>query len=143
MSITAKEKAIYRESRKERVKRVPGKPDYTRRKVHWGGIRTKDELEALYKRILPELRRIAYHSGYGLGVHGTMRRDLDLIAVPWTRKAVSKNTLVQRMELSMCGWRHGWYDWSSKPKKPFGREAVVFHISMNAVIDLSVMPRHG
>lgn len=136
--ISPKVVAIYREQRKGHAKPAPGKPSYSHRKVKWGEIRTKDELEALYKRVLPELRRIAYASGYGLGVHGSMRRDLDLIAVPWTDKAVEPNVLARRMQLSLSGMKQKTYDWT---EKPHGRRAATIVFAMNAFIDLSITPK--
>lgn len=138
MKISAKIKAIYRERRKEHAKRIPTAPDYTRRKIAWSPIRTKDELNALYRRILPEIRRVAYASGYGLGVHGSMRRDLDLIAVPWTDEAVNKNLLADRIQLSICGMKESKRTWE---EKPHGRTGTIIVVAMNAFIDLSVTPR--
>jgi hypothetical protein len=40
---------------------------------------TPDELEARFTALLPDLRYAAWQLGYALAVHGTMRRDLDLV----------------------------------------------------------------
>lgn len=39
--------------------------------------------------IVPKIRAIARRYGWAIGSHGTMKRDVDLIAVPWTSPAAS------------------------------------------------------
>lgn len=34
--------------------------------------------------LYPELAAIAILNGYALAVHGSLRRDFDLVAIPWT-----------------------------------------------------------
>src|ERR1700736_3980142 len=88
------------------------------RPVAWSPTRNKDELERLYRRIIPQLRRVAKQAGYGLGVHGSLRRDLDLIAVPWVKCALAPNTLAARMQTAMCGSQQPRYEWEQKPETP-------------------------
>ncbi len=45
--------------------------------------------KAYVKALLPALRYLAHGCGYALTTHGTMRRDIDLVAVPWRDGAVS------------------------------------------------------
>lgn len=42
----------------------------------------------LYKRLIEPLRVVARRLGYALVVHGSMLRDLDLVAVPWVEDGV-------------------------------------------------------
>ncbi len=51
--------------------------------MKWHQCNNLDELQAFYESILPAIREAAKKCGYAVGVHGSMRRDLDLIAVPW------------------------------------------------------------
>ena len=37
--------------------------------------------------IIEKIRAIARAKGWAIGVHGTLERDIDLIAVPWTAEA--------------------------------------------------------
>lgn len=46
---------------------------------------------------LDRVREIAHKAGYAIAVHGSQTRDLDLIAVPWTIQATSRDELVQRL----------------------------------------------
>ena len=47
-----------------------------------------------YAAMYPELASIAREHGYALAVHGSMRRDFDLIAVPWTKEAADPLTVI-------------------------------------------------
>ena len=42
---------------------------------------------ALLDLILPPMRRAAKDDGYAIIVHGSLNRDIDLVAVPWTDAA--------------------------------------------------------
>ncbi len=103
----------------------------------WFKGETRRALERHYRRVLPVLRATARASGYALGLHGSLCRDLDLIAVPWRRGAVKSATLVTRLCRAACGMRHSAYQWGWKPH---GRRAVLIPIGMRAIIDLSVVP---
>ena len=41
---------------------------------------------ALYAEYFYILKEIAFRYGYNLVIHGSLHRDLDLIAIPWQRK---------------------------------------------------------
>lgn len=76
--------------------------------------------------------------GYALAVHGSMSRDMDLIAVPWTDEAESGKELLQRICQAVgCDAVEGPY------VKPHGRKAWAILLGGDAYIDLSVMPREG
>jgi hypothetical protein len=47
------------------------------------------------KRMREEARRL----GYTLAVHGSMKRDIDLVAVPWIQKAAG-----QPLDWKVVGW---------------------------------------
>lgn len=93
------------------------------------------------ERCLPALRDTARSMGYALAVHGTLRRDLDLVAIPWIEKAAPAEELVQALALrtkDMTGWGHvrsG--DWSDKPH---GRRATTLIADSEVHLDISVMP---
>lgn len=97
--------------------------------------------------------KIAQSCGYALAVHGSMQRDLDLIAAPWVHNAMAPETLVMKLEEAMRGHSHVRAYWKYRVEnKPHGRKgyAIVFaNLSDNfenpnhrhAYMDLSVMPR--
>jgi hypothetical protein len=49
----------------------------------------------LYERLIVPLRATARTHGYALAVHGSLARDIDLIAVPWRHDAAAPAVLVE------------------------------------------------
>jgi hypothetical protein len=93
--------------------------------------------------VLAKIRFAAKECGYAIGVHGSLRRDLDLIAVPWIEKPADKNELAVKIHQAACGIQRQTYEWE---KKPQGRTATAFPICWTewnepslGHIDLSVM----
>lgn len=84
--------------------------------------------------------------GYALTVHGTLNRDIDLVAVPWREHGVwSKEALID----ALCGAVRGitgrcnHFDHEVWTVKPHGRFAKGMHVwcgESGAHLDLSVMP---
>lgn len=100
----------------------------------------KDELRERYRAMLPLLRQIAKNHGYGLGVHGTEQRDLDLIAIPWRSGASEPERLAEAIKLSVNGYDHA--DFPNPENKPLGRIAWSFYLPNTAgkmYLDLSIM----
>ncbi|CAG4885327.1 protein of unknown function [Georgfuchsia toluolica] len=112
--------------------------------VRWKKVHTTDELKEFYRSVLPAIREAARELGYAIGLHGSMTRDLDLIAVPWVEGHATKDQLAHAIAYVACGIsREGNYDWTVKPA---GRVAVSIPICWTADnrpsaghIDLSVM----
>lgn len=83
-----------------------------------------------------KIRALAKEVGYALGVHGSLERDLDLIAAPWTEAAVSAQELAEHIARGIGGRI------MDPNAKPLGRWAC--NIAMDGwfkLIDLSVAPR--
>lgn len=87
----------------------------------------------LYARLL----HVARDCGYTLALHGSMRRDLDLIAVPWIEEAVTAEELVSRIMASSSSFGR---KTESAVCKPHGRRCWILHLGGGPYIDLSVMP---
>jgi hypothetical protein len=96
-----------------------------------------------YVMAYTKLDRIAWRHGYALALHGSMSRDLDLIAVPWTEDADDPEKLikafhdfiVERANVSVGEKYHA-------TKKPHGRVAYAMHIGYDGhYLDVSIMPR--
>lgn len=51
-----------------------------------------------YMCLYPGLAAVARANGYALAVHGSLARDMDLIAVPWTAEAASPEEVVAAIE---------------------------------------------
>lgn len=119
--------------------------------MRWKNINNRDELQAFYRRILPKLRRVARQHGYALGLHGSMRRDFDLIAAPWVEKFSDKDVLARALQSAATGGiSSAKFVWS---RKPHGRLATSMAICWTSDrmknapslghIDLSVAPTHS
>jgi hypothetical protein len=106
----------------------------------------------LYERLIGPIREKARELGYAVGVHGTLKRDIDLIAVPWTRDAVPpassrrpSATWPGRSTAASPTRRGsrtaGGSGPAARPSKPHGRLCWTYHLGGGPYIDLSVMPR--
>ncbi len=111
---------------------------------------------AAYAWMIPHITSVARECGYAIGLHGSMNRDLDLIAVPWVDDAISADDLIEKIRESVDGYivpdgtRGGKFDPISNSfvdaivhnpsYKPHGRLAWNIHVSDGFCIDISVMP---
>jgi len=107
------------------------------------------EVRALAERIVEIARPAARACGYAIGVHGSMERDLDLIAAPWTDDAAAPLAVVKAIQAAITAGVGDCYRSAEVEQKPHGRLTWVLHFQ-NAVettngaypfVDLSVMPR--
>lgn len=105
---------------------------------------------AAYAVFYPKLAEVARAHGYCLAIHGTMGRDCDLLAVPWTDAAVDALTLVKALKEAACACWWGpdvdqYYPDGSPNQKPHGRVAYSLHLTDRGgegpYFDVSVMPR--
>lgn len=123
--------------------------------MDWKEIKTRKELLHKYIGIIPLLANVGKMHGYAFAFHGSMSRDLDIIAAPWTKKAVDPETLVMAIEKALTDSSHSRNHWKQESKrqtKPWGRKSYAiffanlahdFEVEMHrhAYIDLSVMPK--
>lgn len=106
---------------------------------------------AKFERLIDPLRTRARELGYALTVHGSLVRDIDLVAVPWAAHAVDQKELAEALrvkaaEINRFAWiapheddehhRNG-----CPGMKPHGRLVWSFHLGGGPYLDLSVMPR--
>lgn len=98
------------------------------------------------RKLLPRLRVVARAHGYALGLHGSVARDIDLIAVPWTAEARAAVELVNAIRAEMESIM-GWADFSpadaNPTVKPHGRLAWSIHMLDGPYVDISVLPRRA
>lgn len=57
----------------------------------------------LYAIFYEHLKQIAKEYGYNLVLHGSMHRDLDLIAIPWGDNLKSSDEMIQEFEQYLTG----------------------------------------
>lgn len=107
----------------------------------WSYAKTKRERRKLYLSLIPEIRKVARESGYAIGVHGSLTRDLDLMAMRWTDKAVKAETLAVRIHKAICKHPNSAKMLRKQTQlKPHGRVAYALILGFNAAyIDLSIM----
>jgi hypothetical protein len=112
------------------------------------------ERMTFYAALYPKLREVARQHGYALALHGSLCKDLDVIAVPWVEDAADEATLVEAVAqtiggMMVVGGRHapdgkGFVPAPPRTMKPHGRAAwTIFLGGTGGYIDLSVMPRTG
>lgn len=95
---------------------------------------------ALFAMLYQMLAREAKEKGYALALHGSMGRDLDVIACPWTDEAVPAEDLVEALRSAIDGFLSAGD--VNPTLKPHGRRGWSLHlVGSGTYIDLSVMPR--
>lgn len=87
--------------------------------------------------VYPKLAKLCVENGYALAVHGSLQNDLDLIAIPWTKEAVSIRKLLNQIEKTFA------LKFEKKPtKREFGRVAYAMYLSFGTcTLDFSVFPK--
>lgn len=99
-----------------------------------------------YAQIIGPLREVARSFGYALAVHGSIKRDIDVIAVAWIEDAGRPIDLIEALRWkaeSVLGWAgvitHT--NTHQKPeRKPHGRLAWEILLGGGVYIDVSVIP---
>jgi hypothetical protein len=109
--------------------------------------------EAVLEGIIEPIRRVARDAGYAITVHGSLARDIDLVAVPWIEHNVSSpDYLAERVaaviagQLGRCnihGKSAAGLKWTAKPH---GRQAITImawcELFGSVDIDFSVITPH-
>jgi hypothetical protein len=102
------------------VAALPAAPAPTYTPGEWFDARTLDEMQAFYMARLPSIREAAKEHGYAIGLHGSTRRDFDLMAMQWRDDASDKDTLAHAIAVAACGiTRDGAFQWATKPSGRF------------------------
>lgn len=103
-------------------------------------------LVCIYSQLLPKIREVGKSLGYAIAIHGTMSRDLDILAVPWVEEAKDPKELVYAIQEAVGGYVIG--DLSNRgviteepTRQPHGRLSWNICWGGRPFIDLSVMPK--
>ena len=94
-------------------------------------------IPAFYSTLWMAMTKTANRCGYALALHGSMNRDIDMVAIPWVDDCDTGFQLVAKLYKN-----HGLT--ASRPLKafkPHGRVAYGLVLSGSHYVDLSVMPR--
>lgn len=97
-----------------------------------------------FMRLAVPLQELARRVGYNLIVHGSLARDIDMVAVPWTEDAISAELFVDLFEETIRNLdtspAEEIHPTQGPTIKPHGRRAWSIHVQ-GTYFDLSVMPR--
>ena len=94
-------------------------------------------IPAMFAALATPMQRTAMRHGYALAIHGSLRRDMDVVAIPWVDDADSPGDLIK----ALCRV-HGLTDGGHVTQKPHGRLAYTLIIGTSRrYVDLSIMPR--
>ena len=103
---------------------------------------------ASFAALYPLLAAAVRPLGYALALHGSMARDLDLVAIPWAEDAKPAEDVVDAIKRAIEGWTEG----DARPGllRPHGRRSWIIWFRDGSgmtladghpYIDLSIMPR--
>jgi hypothetical protein len=102
-----------------------------------------------YEVLIDALRHVAFRCGYSLAVHGSLQRDIDLIACPWRDSAVDASHVADKIRIAteaIIGFART-RDVDPNPRvMPCGRLAWSFYLThedSGPYIDLSIMSNAG
>ncbi len=91
----------------------------------------------VYCSLYPEFAEIARKHGYALAIHGSLAKDMDLVAIPWTDSASEPQAIVDAIvsEFSITQ-ANGW------TTREHGRQVTTLVIAFgDCFVDLSFVPR--
>ncbi len=109
--------------------------------------RKRDEYSSYWARwkfakLAVPMRERARSLGYNLVTHGSIARDIDMIAIPWTDTAVPREHLVSELIKTMRLHNNGvafMRSYQPPSNKPHGRRAYTIFVE-GTYFDLSIMP---
>jgi hypothetical protein len=95
-----------------------------------------------HERLIEPLRAIAREHGYAIGVHGSLKRDIDYIAVAWIENADSPELLADAIGayLAEHAFQPHFELVGENTPKPRGRVCWSWILEDRCYIDLSIMP---
>lgn len=88
-------------------------------------MKTTHAKPQLYAYYFLQLKEIAKEFGYNLVVHGSMNRDLDLVAIPWINEPKPELEMIE----ALTNWVGGELDKSLIGTLPGGRTAYVINLN--------------
>ena len=99
---------------------------------------TRKVSAAGYVGLLDILTKAADKCGYAIALHGSLSRDMDVIAIPWKEKVTTPDKLVEVLSDAIGVSVDNISEWRAKPH---GRASKVIHLGDGAYIDLSITPQ--
>jgi hypothetical protein len=103
-----------------------------------------DAVRRAYRLTIDAMRDAARAKGYALAEHGSLARDIDLVACPWTDDAAPAADVAEAIRAAAAEANKGVAFLARDNAcvvKPHGRLCWSFYLGGGPYIDLSVMPR--
>ena len=97
----------------------------------------RDIEPTFYASILPHLKKVARDHGYALALHGSLQRDMDVIAVPWIARCSDPEKLVDAIQSASNTFQ---VKDNGPTQFPHGRRAWQLFFGGHHYLDLSVIP---
>ena len=95
---------------------------------------------SILEAILPPIREAAKFKGYAVAVHGSLKRDIDLLAVAWVEDACPADELAETIRGVTAGVLGNCLITGAVGQKPHGRRAyTLIHPGFAGEIDLSII----
>lgn len=88
--------------------------------------------------IIGPIRLVAHELGYAVAVHGSLVRDIDLVAIPWTKDAANRDDLVKAICERLGGLRAS-DGWRSRPHGRWVQIIRIPNLNPDTYLDLSIM----
>lgn len=88
----------------------------------------------VYAALYPSLVTIGREHGYAIALHGSLRKDMDVIAVPWTEDPANAETLVAAVLEDTGGRVLG-----EPTDRPWGRRVWTINLANGSYIDFGVI----
>ncbi|QIB32623.1 hypothetical protein [Ancylobacter pratisalsi] len=98
----------------------------------------------MYSMTIDPLRKVARQLGYAITTHGSLVKDIDLLAIPWTEDAVEAEVLAAAViEIIRAADENEFaiVDRDCPRPKPHGRRCWSIHFTGGGFFDFGVMPR--
>lgn len=96
---------------------------------------------AAYAQLIGPIRAVAKEHGYAIGVHGSIARDIDMIAAPWVERPFTPGLMIEAIR-EICAEVEGFAvfpEGENPVRKPHGRMAWVIILRGGIYLDISVM----
>ena len=106
--------------------------------------------QEVYEASIKAIKHVAYRCGYAIAMHGSLKTDIDLIAVPWRDSCITAKSLAEEIKLTIeriIGTVREREVDNNPVIKSCGRLAWSFYTTPEGIdgpyFDISIMPRNG
>jgi hypothetical protein len=99
----------------------------------------KPSRPVVYSLFYEVMRQIANDHGYALCLHGSMQRDMDVVAIPWIPEPKPYIDMIKAFGKAIGYVYDDIYIEANMSDKPLGRKAINLNIGGENWIDLSII----